>query len=497
MMIQPTGSGLQATTAAKFTAPKSPLKQEVAPQAALPGDAASIDFDAPAPSKLESLLAATASEAAALKGQLGEHEPGEIILRTRPGFSLTGDEGSVVADFGATVLGEFDTPGGLSKSAAGEFLHVKLPAGVSVEQAMAAMATDSRVEFAVPNHTYGLPDGEKGQGVTNDPDASKLWGLHNEGQTGGKVDADIDAPEAWSIHTGRSQAEGGHITTVIDTGVDYNHPDLKANMWVNPGEIPGNGIDDDGNGVIDDVHGYNAFDDTGDPMDRHGHGTHCAGTIAAVGNNEIGVVGVNHKANIAAVKIFNDQGRTSAAAIIRGIQYAEKIGSRITSNSWGGGAANAGIEQAFKDSAALHIIAAGNSGFDNDTRPAFPANYPGDHIVAVAATDHNDGIARFSQYGKKNVDLGAPGVDILSTVPGGKYDTYSGTSMATPHVAGAATLIASANPEISNDNLRKALLDGTDQTSALKGKVATDGRLNVNNSLTIAQQLEQLENPQA
>ena len=484
MMIQPNinTQSYGALKNAKFAAPAA--AQEVAVQSA-PSESADINFDAPAPNRIQSLIAATTADAAALEGTLGEHIPGELILRTKPGFTLGKSEGSVLSDLGATVLDEFDTPGGLSKSEAGEFLHVKLPAGTSVEQAMAALAKDERVEFAAPNHTYGLPDGEQGQGITNDPDASKLWGLHNEGQTGGKADADIDAPEAWQIHTGRSQAEGGHITAVIDTGVAYNHPDLKDNMWVNPGEIAGDGIDNDGNGVIDDVHGYNAFANTGDPNDGHGHGSHCAGTIAGVGGNGVGVVGVNHKANIMAVKIFSDQGSTNAAAIIRGIQYASKNGARITSNSWGGGGANAGIEQAFKDSSALHIIAAGNSAYDNDKRPNYPSNYEGDHIVAVAATDHKDGIARFSQWGKKNVDLGAPGVDILSTVPGG-YDTYSGTSMATPHVAGAATLIASAVPDISNADLRAALLGGTEKTDALTGKVVTDGRLNVNNSLQIA-----------
>jgi subtilisin family serine protease len=475
---------------AKFAT--TPAETKDVAGASVPSDSAEINFNAPAPSKAESLYAATAAEASDLKGTLDPHQPGELIILTRPGFSLAGDEGSVVADFGATVLGEFDTPGGLSKSAGGEFLHIKLPAGVSVEEAMAAMSKDERVQFAVPNHTYGLPDGEVGQGVTNDPDLSKLWGLHNEGQTGGKADADIDAPEAWQVHTGRTQAQGGHITAVIDTGIDYNHPDLKANMWTNPGEIAGDGIDNDGNGVIDDVHGYNAFADSGDPMDGHGHGSHCAGTIAGVGNNGVGVVGVNHNANLMAVKIFSDSGSTTAAAIIRGIQYSTKMGARITSNSWGGGGANAGIEQAFKDSSALHIIAAGNSGYDNDKRGAYPANYPGDHIIAVAATDHNDGLARFSQYGKVNVDIGAPGVDVLSTVPGG-YDTYSGTSMATPHVAGAATLIASAIPDISNNALRAALLGGADKTEALTGKVATDGRLNVNNSLQLAKTLDYLE----
>ena len=486
MMIQPNinTQSYGALKGAKAAAPEVVAK-EVAAQAA-PSETADINFNAPAPSRMESLMAATAADAKALEGTLDPHLPGELIVRTKPGFTLGKSEGSVVSDLGASIMTEFDTPGGLSKSEAGEFLHLKLPAGTSVEQALAALAQDNRVEFAAPNHTYGLPEGEVSQGITNDPDASKLWGLHNEGQTGGKVDADIDAPEAWQIHTGRTQAQGGHITTVIDTGVDYNHPDLKANMWVNPGEIPGDGIDNDGNGVIDDVHGYNAFANTGDPMDGHGHGTHCAGTIAGVGGNGVGVVGVNHHANIAAVKIFSDQGSTNAAAIIRGIQYASKIGSRITSNSWGGGGANAGIEQAFKDSSALHIIAAGNSAYDNDKRPNYPSNYEGDHIVAVAATDHKDGIARFSQWGKKNVDLGAPGVDILSTVPGGKYDSYSGTSMATPHVAGAATLLASAVPDISNADLRAALLDGTDKIDSLTGKVVTDGRLNVNNSLQIA-----------
>jgi len=415
---------------------------------------------------------------------IGEYRPSELIIRTRGGFSLNGEEGSVVKDFGATVIRQFDSPPGLQSSQAGEFLHIKLPEGVSVEDAAKAMAQDERVEFAVPNHIYTLPEVQKG--TVNDADFGKLWGLHNEGQTGGKADADIDAPEAWQIHTGRSQAEGGHITAVIDTGVDYNHPDLKANMWVNPGEIAGNGIDDDGNGVIDDVHGYNAFADNGDPMDGQGHGSHCAGTIAAVGNDGVGVVGVNQKANIMAVKIFSDEGSTDAAAIIRGIQYATKMGARITSNSWGGPIPNAGIRQAFEESPAFHLVAAGNSGTNNDWFPSFPANYPLPNLLSVAATDHNDGLASFSQYGAKKVHLGAPGVDILSTVPGGGYDTYSGTSMATPHVAGAATLVASARPDITNDELRAALLGGVDQTEALAGKTTTGGRLNVHNSLTFA-----------
>ena len=442
--------------------PHAAAEKPAAEQPSIASDNAQINFDA-----IESG-----------QGSGDGHRPGELIIRTRPSFGLA-SEGSVVDSLGAKVIDEFDTPEGILKSEAGEFLHLKLPAGTSVEDAMDQLADDDRVEFAVPNTIYTL------ETMQGDPEIDKLWGIHNEGQTGGKVDADVDAPEAWTIHSGRTQSEGAPITAVIDSGIDYNHPDLKANMWTNPGEIAGDGIDNDGNGVIDDVHGYSAIHDHGDPMDGMGHGTHCAGTIGAVGNDGNGISGVAQKANLMAVKIFDDEGSTDAAAIVRGIQYATKMGARITSNSWGGMVPSAAIKQAFADSPALHIVAAGNSGFNNDWLPSFPANYDLDNIVAVAATDHNDEIANFSQYGKRNVDLGAPGVDIYSTIPGGGYDTYSGTSMATPHVSGAATLLVSNNPEMSNEEIRQRLLDGTDAVEGLDGKVATGGRLNVNNSLTM------------
>ncbi len=483
MMIKPQMNQAFNPTKNSKLAVAAPEAKSATAEAGVPSDAANISFKSPFSGKAVSLMAATSADAAALEGNIGEYQPGELIVRTKGGFSLAESETSVVNDFGATVLSTFDTPGGLLKSEGGEFLHIKLPAGVSVEEAMAAMAKDSRVEFAVPNNTYGLPEGETSEEISNDPDVSKLWGLNNEGQTGGTADADIDAPEAWTIHSGRNQAEGGHITAVIDTGIDYNHPDLAANVWTNPGEFAGDGIDNDGNGVIDDIHGFNAFDNSGDPLDGHSHGTHCAGTIGAVGDNGIGLVGVNKHANIMGIKIFSDSGSTNAAAIIRGIQYATKMGARITSNSWGGGAANEGIKQAFAASPALHIMAAGNSGTDNDARPNYPSNYDLSNNVAVAATDHSDGIASFSQYGATTVDLGAPGVKILSTVPGGGYGVKSGTSMATPHVAGAATLIASAYPDISNEDLIARLYGGVDQVASLDGKTATGGRLNVNNSL--------------
>jgi serine protease len=411
------------------------------------------------------------------------HATGELILRTRGGVASL-QSTSVVDDLGAKVLDSFDTPGGLHKSDAGDFLHLKLPKGVSVEQAMAELADDSRVEFAAPNHIYELPEVQgKTSANPNDVGFDRLYGLHNEGQTGGTPDADIDAPQAWAIQRGLDQNHNGPIIAVIDTGVDYNHPDLKANMWRNPGEVAGDGIDNDGNGVVDDVYGYNAFDNTGDPMDRQSHGTHVAGTIGAQGNNETGVVGVNQDANIMAVKIFNDEGRTSAAAIIRGIQYADKMGARVANNSWGGGMPNQGIQSAFAESPVFHLVASGNDGKNNDVSGSYPANYDLPNIISVAATDHNDELARFSNYGATKVDLAAPGVDIISTVPNGRYSSMSGTSMATPHVAGAAGLIASEFPGISNDQLRARLLLTVDEKPQLEGKVVTDGRLNVARAL--------------
>ncbi len=491
MISSVSNANFYATTARVSSAPKqAEVAQESASYQA--NDQSDVSFSSPLSGKAIKMLNATSSEAKALEGTLGEHVPGEILLRTKPGgFSLQG-QSSIAEEFGATILGEFDTnAGGIFKSDEGQFLHLKLPAGVTTEEAMAALAKDDRVQFAVPNHTYPLPDAiDEAGGFTAEQVASApndlhkdLYGLHNEGQTGGKVDADIDAPEAWSIHKGRTQAEGGPLVAIIDTGIDLTHPDLVGNLWTNPGEIPGNGIDDDGNGVIDDVHGYNAFDNNGNPGDRQGHGTHVAGTVGAVGDNGTGVTGVMQRSNLMAVKIFGDSG-TTAAAIVRGIQYASKMGARVANNSWGGGGYSEAIKEAFAQSPTLHMLSAGNNGIDNDPADRFPGDYDLPNFVRVAAVDHNDNIASFSNYGKITVELGAPGVKTLSTVPGGGYGVKSGTSMATPHVTGAAGLIASYYPEISNEDLKKRLLDGVTPNPALADKTNTGGSLNVYNSIT-------------
>ena len=416
---------------------------------------------------------------------------GEVLVKTKASL-FKSDQDSLLESLGATVKERFEFPEELFKSFDGEVLRLQLPDGLTTKDALNRLADDPRVQYAVPNEILYLDEMEAGapeQGQGQAPDDSsghmpndldpKLWGLHNRGQDGGTVDADIDAPEAWAKTTGSNNV----VVAVIDTGVDYNHPDLVDNMWTNPGEIPGDGIDNDGNGVIDDVHGYNAYADDGDPMDGHSHGTHCAGTIAGQGNNGQGVAGVAWDAQIMAVKIFDDSGKTSSDAILRGITYAAKNGARITSNSWGGGQKNDLIKEAFEKSSAFHVMAAGNNGRNVDRRENYPSGYEMSNSISVAATDRNDRLANFSNYGQQEVDIAAPGVQTYSTIPDGRYGFKSGTSMATPHVSGAAVLMVANEPDITNEELKQRLMNGADKLSSLRGKVASGGRLNIANSL--------------
>lgn len=318
----------------------------------------------------------------------------------------------------------------------------------------------------------------------NDPRYGDLYGLHNTGQSGGTTDADIDAPEAWQVSTGSRDL----IVGVIDTGIDYTHPDLAANMWVNPGEIAGNGIDDDANGFVDDVHGYDFANDDGDPFDDNGHGTHCAGTIGGVGNNGVGVVGVNWEVSLMGLKFLDANGSGSTSDAIQAVNYATMMRNqfgqnvRVTSNSWGGGGSSSAMRQAIESGAEAEIVfiaAAGNDGMNNDTNPQYPASYTSDAVISVAATDRNDALANFSNYGATSVDIAAPGVGIVSTTPGNSYASFSGTSMATPHVAGAAALALAVDPTLTVSQLRSGLLGTVDAVVGLAGKTVTGGRLNV------------------
>ena len=326
--------------------------------------------------------------------------------------------------------------------------------------------------------------------LPNDPSFSRLWGLHNTGQTGGVIDADIDAAEAWNVTTGSRAV----VVGVIDTGIDYRHPDLAANMWRNPGEIPGDGIDNDRNGFVDDVYGWDFANNDADPFDDEGHGTHVAGTIGAVGNNGTGVAGVNWQVSLMALKFLGADGSGTTSAAVAALNYATMMrqthGVNVvaTNNSWGGGGASTALTNAIVaggNAGILTVAAAGNESANNDTTPSYPANVNSTAVISVAATDASNRLASFSNYGATTVDVAAPGVGIYSTTPNNSYASYSGTSMATPHVAGLVALMAAANPQATASQIRSAILSTAVPVASLAGKVATGGLINAAAALNL------------
>ena len=361
-------------------------------------------------------------------------------------------------------------------------LHkLALSAGTSVEAALSTLRSDPHVLFAEPDYVV------RATGLANDPLFSNQWDFHNTGQSGGTLDADIDSPEAWDVTTGT----GSTIVAVIDTGVDYHHPDLAPNIWVNDDEVPGNGIDDDNNGYVDDIRGYDFYNNDNDPFDDHSHGTHVAGTIGAVGNNATGVAGVNWNVQIMPLKFLGSDGSGTTSDAIEALRYAVDNGAQISNNSWGGDPFSQSLYNAIRDARDLgHIFvaAAGNGNFigfglNNDVTPFYPAGYDLDNIVAVAATDRNDDLAVFSNYGATTVDLAAPGVSILSTTPNNGYALNTGTSMAAPHVAGALSLVRDYAPGLTYRQIIDRVLTSVDPVTALDGKTVSGGRLNVASAL--------------
>lgn len=333
----------------------------------------------------------------------------------------------------------------------------KLPKDKTPHEAIAELRKRPDVEYAEPDYIYTIK-----ATIPNDPLWNNLWGL-----------AKIQAPLAWDITRGSQSV----VVAVIDTGVDYNHPDLKDNMWKDPAT---------------GYYGKNCItgaSNPNDPMDDNGHGTHVAGTIGAVGNNGVGVVGVNWQVKIMALKFMGSDGSGTTSDAIDCINYAIQKGAHIINASWGG----YGYSQALRDAIAsaknagiLFVAAAGNEANDNDLIPLYPASYDLENIISIAATDKNDLLASFSNYGRNSVHVGAPGVDILSTVPGNVYGYSDGTSMASPHVAGLAALLKAQNPSYTWRELKCRIMKGVDPLSSLNGKTITGGRINAYKALTIS-----------
>lgn len=412
---------------------------------------------------MNSNRAALASRAAELARRLPPHAEGELLVKLKPSIEVEAYLGHRLMD-GVELMEQFEVPDKMREGFGGELVRLKLPEGVSTAEGMAMLEGDEQIAYVTSN------DKRTPSLSANDEKTAEMWGLKT-----------IQAEQAWERTTG---SRNGPVIAVLDTGIDVNHPDLAPNLWTNPGEIPGNGIDDDGNGVVDDVHGYNATDGSGNPADDYGHGTHCAGTIGAVGNNEIGVTGVNWQAQLMPVKMMVN-GEGTVADTVRAVFYATQNGATITSNSYGGPYSQPEYE-AFAASPLLHICAAGNEGNDNDVsrfypdqKPiGYPATFELPNVISVAASNDRERLASFSNYGDQTVDLAAPGTSILSTLPGGGYGTKSGTSMATPHVAGVAGLIATLDPEATPEQIKTRLLANVDQVPGMRGKVVTGGRLN-------------------
>ncbi|GAB4024385.1 MAG: hypothetical protein Fur0010_27680 [Bdellovibrio sp.] len=363
----------------------------------------------------------------------------------------------------------------------GNFAVVELHNEKQLDLLTSELKSSSEVEYFEKEQTWTFkPMADMSGEVVQDAKFSDQWGLKNTGRNSGgllspgKAGEDINAEKVWGLSRGSKLVK----IAVIDTGIDYNHPDLKANLDINEEELNGQpGIDDDGNGYVDDIYGYDFANNDGDPLDGHGHGTHCSGVIGAAHNRD-GIRGVMANVKIFGVKFLSDSGSGSTEGAIKSIDYAIKRGANVMSNSWGGGGFSQALLDAIveaNDRGIVFVAAAGNSYANNDTSDTYPANYKVDNIISVGAMDGAGKKASFSNYGKKTVHVFAPGKNIISTVKNGGYQKMSGTSMACPHVSGIVGLLLSQEPNLSPKEVRDRVMSSAVRTSNLD-KYTASGR---------------------
>lgn len=405
------------------------------------------------------------------------HVPGELIVK----FKNTREASvqKILRGLGGKVKHEFKSKGAFVV----KFQGLRQDADLLAKAKILNASTD--VEYVEANTVIKI------NRTPNDTDFAKQYGMHNTGAGGGVSGADIDAVRAWDVSTGSRDV----LVGVIDTGVDYTHPDIAPNYWTNPGESgldaqgkdkSSNGIDDDSNGYVDDFRGWDFVNNDNDPFDDHAHGTHCAGVIGAQGDDSIGVVGVNWNVSIVGIKFLSGSGSGTLEDAVKAIEYGTSIGVNLTSNSWGGGGYSPTMFDAIKaahERGILFVAAAGNDSNNNDSRPSYPATYDVGNVISVAASDNKDQMAYFSNSGVRTVHVAAPGVDVWSSVPNRGYQKMSGTSMATPHVAGLVALVKSAIPDATHEQIRARIINGVDRSDYWASRVSSGGRINAFNSL--------------
>jgi len=400
--------------------------------------------------------------------------PGEIIVKFKPGTGKNQKNDAIKDIIGGNAISadnvkEFKIVPGLHK----------ISTNLDTQQAISILEKNPNVEYAEPDFILTADI------IPDDTDFNQLWGLNDVGDS--SPDNDINGPEAWDIFTGSPDL----VIAIIDTGIDDNHPDLNGNMWINPGEIPADGIDNDGNGFVDDIHGWDFCNNDNDPFDDNSHGTHVAGTVCAEGNNDQGVVGVNWQCKLMAIKFLCSNGSGTTSGAISAIQYADIMGVKISNNSWGGGGFSQALFDAIQNAGLnnghIFVAAAGNSNQNTDIIPHFPSSYNLDNIISVAAITDSGAKASFSSFGANTVDLGAPGNLILSTAPGNNYSLKSGTSMATPHVAGVVALVygllSQIDPNVSYQTVIQTIYDNVKPLSSMNGITVTGGIVDAFSSL--------------